>query len=194
MASTLGPALIGLGGVALGGAMTMVTAWWTAVSSRKGRLAELELELRHTRLLRAEEATQSALLELLYILRRLENVVNEAMLAHEHENGLPPLNRPCKLDELPDTASLREQFRDSLNKHEALLDDDLRDRLWMLDDAWAKISRKEHFDDEQYERYQVDVKRYCPVGADMDVVGTIMQSACNGLEKRLDSIILKQET
>jgi hypothetical protein len=192
MASTLGPALIGLGGVALGSVTTAVTAWWTTVSARKGRLAELELELRHTRLLRAEEATQSALLELLYILRRLENVVNDAMLAHEHENGVP-LDTTCELGEIPDTVPLAEQFRDSLNRYEALLDDDLRDRLWMLDDAWSRIaSRKEHFDDEQYERWGVDVSRYCAVGADVDVVGTIMQSACNGLEKRLDSIILKQ--
>ncbi len=82
MASSIGPALVGLGGVIIGGGMTMVTVWWQTLSSRKSRLAELELEFRHQRLLRDEAARRSALLELLYIIRRLNNCVYEIGMEH----------------------------------------------------------------------------------------------------------------
>jgi citrate synthase len=63
MSSAITAGIFGLGGVALGGAMTMVSTWWQTVNARKGRLAELETQLRHERLLRDEAARPTAMLK-----------------------------------------------------------------------------------------------------------------------------------
>ena len=72
MTSSVGTGLLSLGGVVLGGGMTMLTVWWQTVSNRKTRFAELELQLQNERILRNEAAKRSALLKLLYVLRRLQ--------------------------------------------------------------------------------------------------------------------------
>ena len=75
-----------MAGVALGGGMTMLTVWWQTVSNRKNRFAELELQLQHERILRDEAAKRSALLELLYVLRRFSTISVQVQLKHKRNH------------------------------------------------------------------------------------------------------------
>lgn len=191
VSSTIGPALVGLGGVVVGGAMTMVTVWWQTVNARKDRLAEMEIDFRHKRLLRDEATRQAALLELLYVLRRLHNCVYEIDVQHGHDGRGPSLETQCTLDDMPALVAIAEQVRDLTNKYRSVLgcfDGDLQ----TVCEAWETIYiEKEHHLDRVYAENDVKKSDFCDIGADVACLELMIRPVIAQFEKELDSILLK---
>jgi hypothetical protein len=195
MASSVGAALIGLGGVVLGGGMTMLTVWWQTVSSRKNRLAELELQLQHERILRDEAAKRSALLELLYVLRRFSTVTVEVQLKHKgNHRGIRPGERTlrdCNLDDVPDLKKIGQQYCDLLDKYATLADETTRDLLEIVHDGWNTLYLfKRHFGKYEFEKYGVTKDEYCAIGADACCLELMIQGPEFHLERILNQSFL----
>lgn len=189
--SGIGPALIALGGVIIGGGITMATVWWQTTSTRKGRLAELELDLRHKRLLRDEATTQSALLEVLYVLKRFNNCIYEISVKHQHGGDGPSLPRQCTLEDMPELVAIAEQFRDLVHKYGALLD---YIEAFCIDvcEAWETIYVvQERHAEKIYTENSVKKSDFCDLGADVACLELMIRPVEDLLEKRLDSILLK---
>jgi hypothetical protein len=129
--------LFGLAGVVIGGTMTGLTAWWQTAAARKGRLAELELELRHERLLRNESAERAAMLELVYLLRRFSKITVEAQTIHEHGKTIAEQLQDPTIQRLMRTG---EEFCDLLDKNVSSIDKDLRDWLERVRDGWEQLT------------------------------------------------------
>jgi hypothetical protein len=190
MASSVGTGLLGLAGVALGGGMTMLTVWWQTVSNRKNRFAELELQLQHERILRDEASKRSALLELLYVLRRLSTISVEVQLKHKRgHRGVKSGEQKaeeCKLEDAPDLIKLGQQYCDLLDKYATFADETTRNLLEAVHDAWYTLhTSKEHFEKWEFEREGVNENEYCALGADAACLEMIIQ----GPEFHLDRIL-----
>jgi hypothetical protein len=136
MSSSIAAGLFGLAGVVLGGSMTMVTTWWQTVNARKGRLAELEIQLRHERFLRDETVRRSAMLELIYTLERFSNAATEAFRAHEHGKDFSSQTESPTTSKL---VTLGQASVDLLFKNASLMDGETREALEHVRDNWDEL-------------------------------------------------------
>jgi hypothetical protein len=103
--------LFGLGGVVLGGAMAMLSARWQAAANSKGRIAELEVQLRNERVLRDEAARRTAILEMLAIFERLSSAVVTATMIHSgHGKRERDDGKLCELRAMPDVITTGTEF------------------------------------------------------------------------------------
>ena len=91
--------LFGLGGAFLGGMMAIVSARWQSSSWQDGRLAELNLQFQHERILRDEAEKRAVILELIAALERLMSAAVQVSFIHCHggDGGSWPENE-CMLD------------------------------------------------------------------------------------------------
>jgi hypothetical protein len=122
MSAALVAGLFGLGGVALGGAMAVISARWQAASARQGRIAELELQLRHERFMRDETARRSAILEFIAALERLNRAVYAIAMNHDH--GEDMATRPasgCSLIDMKELAAAGVNVYELMQRQGALI-------------------------------------------------------------------------
>lgn len=106
--------------------MTAATTWWQTLSARKDRLAELDLRLRHERLLRDEDASQSAMQELVYAFRKFSNSAIEAHRHHRHNMTMLSQAQESSVANLIEVGQVS---IDLLDKHASLIDGGTRNAL-----------------------------------------------------------------
>ena len=129
----------GLGGVLLGGLMTTGTIAWQSVSSRKARISELELQLRHERVLRDEAAKRPALLELIYALRKFYDCIALIEIKHSHGKDKETWPAKCTLDFKKTISGAAKPFLEASNKYAALFSDPTRNAIWVCVEAWEDL-------------------------------------------------------
>jgi hypothetical protein len=178
--------LFGLGGVALGGAMAMLSARWQAAPSSKGRIAELEVQLRNEGVLRDEASRRTAILELLAILERLASAVVTVTMTHgghgqiERDGG-----QMCELRAMPDVITAGTEFYAAHQDRIALLDDNFRyDRvieIW----EYLYLFTGQPMPEMYYETYSTSRDEYCAVGAKVACLEMPIRDAINQLKAEL---------
>jgi hypothetical protein len=183
MSSSLAAALIGLGGVIIGGAMTAATTWWQSIISRKGRLTELEIQLRHERFLRDETIRRSAMLELAYAFRRFDDAAYEACKHHEHNQKMSVQLNAEVMTRL--IATGREAI-DLLNKNGPLINARARNEFEYVRDRWEDIYSFDRHIDSAWREDPRD--ECCILGGDFNVLQGNASRAVHELERQLDAM------
>lgn len=163
--------------------MTMVTTWWQTVNARKGRLAELETQLRHERLLRDEAVRRTAMLELVYTLRRFVNTTMDAEKHHEHNKKLSmQVDSPIIADLIP----LGQAFTDLLDKNASLVDGKTRNTLECIRDRWQVMyCDGRHFSVDYRDNVH---KECCLLGGDFQILEITTCQGIWALEHQLDAM------
>ena len=162
--------------------MTMATTWWQAVNARKGRLAELEIQLKHERFLRDEAARRTAMLELVYVLRRFANAAFEAQNSHEHNEEF---RNQASVPTIANLIALGQSSIDLLFKNASLLDSDTRNTVETARDKWEWMyGFSRHF----AEQDRVSDTECCLLGGDLEVMELATNDAVYALERRLDAM------
>lgn len=158
----------------------MATTWWQALNARKDRLAELEVQLTHQRLLRDESVRRTAMLELVYVFRRFSYACVEAQRHHEHDE---------KISSQTDSPVIRNLIKlgqtsiDLLDKDASLIDKATRDALEAVRDIWETIIvLDENFDGEREDLFN----QCCLLGGDFEEMELTINHGVRALEKQLD--------
>jgi hypothetical protein len=176
------PAVIGLAGVIVGAAMTAVATWWQTKSSQRARISELEMQLKHERILRKEDRAHEAAMEVFYQNQKIDDFVNEIEVPHEHlDNGTAP-GASCTVDaDSKRMSEMLSEFNDVYAKQSAMLSERSRACMEFV------LQHIEHTLKGDYD-YVVSGKNekfllveYCPYGAAIAVI----VSACNDLRRAL---------
>jgi len=184
MNSAVAAALIGLGGVIIGGAIASVTAWWQASIARKDRLDEMRIQLAHERFLRDEGVRRTAMLELGYSLRRFDSACTEAERSHDHNQKFSSQTEDTAIAEL---IKAGQSAIDVLDKNLALVNKSAQDDLEGVRDAWSDVSvyGKPPFAP-SWANLSADI--CCPLGRDLEVLDIIIFHAVSSLDDLLSSM------
>jgi hypothetical protein len=189
--TSIAPALIGFGGVVIGAAMTTAAAWWQTMTTRKSRLAELELNFQHERFLRDEAAKRSALLEIYYVLKSFERKTYELYSEHRHGTGYAPWSdESCGNVDITKVAKCFNQYREGVDKHSALLGEALNLDFEKVVDFWEQvISEGQHLDHRQYDYdYGNEYPVYCDVGYDFCLIHQEIENAERSVRREVEKL------
>jgi hypothetical protein len=181
--------LFGLGGVALGGGMTMLSARWQSASAHRCRFAELELQLKHERLLRDETAKRTAILELIAALERFLRAVNAVAWTHAHRDALRPSDPApeCELSDMKDVVAAGGHCYDLLLKNRALIGNPRR--LYKVVDMWESIRfGVEPFKAYYYDAGEVYPNEYCTTGGQVACLAIPISDGIIDLDKELKAL------
>lgn len=181
--------LFGLGGVALGGGMTILSARWQAASAHRSRIAELELQLKHERLLRDETAKRTAMLELIAALERFLRAVDAVAWTHAHRDALRPSDPApeCELKDMEDVLAAGDHCYDLLLKNRALIDNPRC--IYKVVDMWGIIRfGVESFEYYYYDAGEVNPDEYCEAGGQVACMEIPIADSITDLDKQLTAL------
>lgn len=165
MSQALTSGLFGLGGVLLGGVITMGSTALQSASARRTRIAELELQLQNERRLRAEATRQTALLELIAAAERISNSAYLAGRGHDHRSDGQWPDKPCQLTEMSELPAAAKAFNDLCDRNRPLISNDV-----VLDwpiEIWESITLTPDMDlrGHYYDKFCDNRSDYCRLGA-----------------------------